>query len=361
VRTQRLRKGQERVIAGRVRPAARLASAAFLSIAAHIAALGVFGHLRPLPSPGPDDVTVVDLSGALDSDSSNIRNVAPGDPLGPHAERRPASPPSGLAEEPGPADEIQPVPPPGPLAGKDTEPAIAGSTVVAAREAQAILEGQVESLTAERTELAARLATEHERAVRLEQRLRDLEAQREAELAAVRATYERLVEALRGEIAEKEVALRDGTDRLSVSIMDRVLFPTGQAALTPAGQRVMDKVSAVLAGMGDQRVLIEGHTDNVPIGPELRERFPSNWELSTARATEVVKYLAAHGVPGENVTAAGRADTVPIASNQSEAGRRQNRRIEIILLPTEDRPSGATPASRVPSPREAPGDTTRRR
>ncbi|MCI0545796.1 MAG: OmpA family protein [Candidatus Rokubacteria bacterium] len=95
----------------------------------------------------------------------------------------------------------------------------------------------------------------------------------------------------------------------------------------------MDKVSEVLAGAGDQRILIEGHTDSVPIGPELRDRFASNWELSTARATEVVKYLAGHRLPGEILTAAGRADTAPVASNQTEAGRRQNRRIEIVLLP----------------------------
>jgi chemotaxis protein MotB len=97
----------------------------------------------------------------------------------------------------------------------------------------------------------------------------------------------------------------------------------------------------------DRRVLIEGHTDNVPIGPQLRSRFPSNWELSTARATEVVRRLIdrTHLAP-ERVQPAGRADTDPVVSNDTEDGRRRNRRIEIILLPptaSEDGPTGSPP------------------
>jgi len=84
----------------------------------------------------------------------------------------------------------------------------------------------------------------------------------------------------------------------------------------------------------DTRVLIEGHTDNVPIGLDLRTRFPSNWELSTAQATEVVRRLIQHGyIPPGQLQPAGRADTEPVASNDTEEGRRRNRRIEIILLP----------------------------
>jgi chemotaxis protein MotB len=123
-----------------------------------------------------------------------------------------------------------------------------------------------------------------------------------------------------------------------VAIADRILVPSGQAALTPAGERVIDKVGTALAGATDRRVRIEGHTDNVPIGPELRSRFPTNWELSTARATEVVRRLIDHAhMPPDRVQPAGRADTDPVTSNDTEDGRQRNRRIEIILLPPDAR------------------------
>ena len=86
----------------------------------------------------------------------------------------------------------------------------------------------------------------------------------------------------------------------------------------------------------DHRIQIEGHTDNQEIGPVLKKMFASNWELSTARATEVVKYLLTHSqLPADRLVAVGRADTVPVAANTTEEGRQQNRRIEILLLPPE--------------------------
>jgi chemotaxis protein MotB len=113
-----------------------------------------------------------------------------------------------------------------------------------------------------------------------------------------------------------------------------VLFPSGQATLTPEGEPVIDRIGAVLAAVPDSRILVEGHTDNVPIGPALQARFPSNWELSTARATEVVRRLIQQAnVAPARLRVAGRSDTEPVASNDTEDGRRRNRRIEIILLP----------------------------
>jgi len=130
-------------------------------------------------------------------------------------------------------------------------------------------------------------------------------------------------------------------EKLSVAIVDRILFPSGQATLTPEGQRLIEKVGAALAKVSDRRILIEGHTDSVPIRGTLRATFPSNWELSTARATEVVKSLIAQGkLPANRLSAVGRADTAPVASNDNEAGRMQNRRIEIILLPPEEQAGG---------------------
>lgn len=180
------------------------------------------------------------------------------------------------------------------------------------------------------------------RNARLEQAL----AARNAREAEARAAYEQLVDALRREIADKDVALEQANERLTVAIGDRVLFPSGQATLTPEGERVIDKVGTALAAVSDRRVLIEGHTDDVPIGPDLSHRFPSNWELSTARATEVVRRLVGHArVPPGRLSAVGRADTEPAASNETEDGRRRNRRIEIILLPPASSVGSDTPAS----------------
>ncbi|MGZ6078405.1 MAG: OmpA/MotB family protein, partial [Myxococcaceae bacterium] len=83
-----------------------------------------------------------------------------------------------------------------------------------------------------------------------------------------------------------------------------------------------------------QQIDVQGYTDDVPIGPELKSRFPSNWELSTARATDVVRYLASKGVDKNLMSATGFGDTHPIASNSTAEGRQKNRRIEIVVKAT---------------------------
>jgi len=207
--------------------------------------------------------------------------------------------------------------------------------------AQTALSGQLETLTVEKADVAAQLASERQRAVELERQLQEARQAQESELVGVKTAYDRLVTALQGEISQKEIALRQAKEKLVVTILDRVLFPSGQAELTPEGRRVLTKVGAVLTRVADRRVLIEGHTDNVPIGATLAARFPTNWELSTARATEVVKFLIAYGkLPAASLSAVGRAETTPVASNASEDGRMQNRRIEIIVLPPHDPSAG---------------------
>lgn len=199
------------------------------------------------------------------------------------------------------------------------------------------LQQHVTELAAGQADLAAQLAAERERAAALERRLQEQARAKEAELSGVKGAYDRLVATLKGEIAQKEVALHQVKEKLIVTILDRVLFPSGKATLTPEGRQIMQKVGAILAKVTDRRILIEGHTDNVPIGPALSQQYPTNWELSTARATEVVKYLISESkLPAHRLSAVGRADTAPVAGNDSEEGRKQNRRIEIILLPPDD-------------------------
>ena len=119
-------------------------------------------------------------------------------------------------------------------------------------------------------------------------------------------------------------------------MIDRVLFDSGRADIKPAGLKVLKQVSDVLSKIEDKQIRIEGHTDNVPISTKLQDKFKTNWELSTARATVVVRYLIDQGgVQPQGLSAVGYADTHPIANNDSEQGRSSNRRIEIVLYPKD--------------------------
>jgi chemotaxis protein MotB len=109
-----------------------------------------------------------------------------------------------------------------------------------------------------------------------------------------------------------------------------VLFDSGKTALKADGKDAIGKVAQVLTTIEDRHFLVGGHTDNVPIK---NAKFPSNWELSTARAVEVTKLLIAGGMKPQVLGAAGYAEADPVASNDTPEGKAQNRRIEIVLEP----------------------------
>jgi chemotaxis protein MotB len=116
---------------------------------------------------------------------------------------------------------------------------------------------------------------------------------------------------------------------LAIQVLtDRLLFDSGSASLQSAGLPLLNEIAALLNVDRTHPITVEGHTDNVPISSAL---YPSNWELSTARATTVVRFLIAHGVQGLRLSAAGYADLHPVASNATAAGRALNRRVEIVL------------------------------
>ncbi len=112
-----------------------------------------------------------------------------------------------------------------------------------------------------------------------------------------------------------------------------MLFDSGQTAIKPAGRDALLQVAKVLATVPGRTFQVAGHTDNVPIQ---NARFPSNWELSTARAVEVVKLLVAQGVAPGELSAAGYGEFDPVAGNDAPDGRAKNRRIEITLQPNLD-------------------------
>ena len=187
---------------------------------------------------------------------------------------------------------------------------------------------------------AARIAKEREQ-LRQEQSqlaaaLDQERAAKEEEIKRLTRTQEELSKSLQDEIAKGNITIQQVRDRLTINMVDRVLFDSGQAQVKPAGLNVLKQVSDILKTVTDKQIRIEGHTDNVPISSKLQGRFKTNWELSTARATIVVRYLIDQGsVDRQHLSAVGYADTQPLASNDSEEGRSSNRRIEIVLYPKD--------------------------
>lgn len=162
----------------------------------------------------------------------------------------------------------------------------------------------------------------------------------QAELAArklneLTETYDGLVQNLKSEIAEQSVQIKQSLGRIQIDLFDQVLFDSGSAELNAKGGAVLKKVASILGKTRGRRVLVEGHTDNQKISERLQARFPTNWELSTARAVTVVRFLEGAGVPPVLMTAAGASFHRPIADNSTAQGRSRNRRIEISLIPEE--------------------------
>jgi len=112
-------------------------------------------------------------------------------------------------------------------------------------------------------------------------------------------------------------------------LTDKLLFDSGQATLQPAGSPLLEEVATLLNVDKTHPITVEGNTDNQPIATS---QFPSNWELSTARATTVVRFLIAHGVAAGRLAAAGYAALHPVDSNATTAGRSRNRRVDIVLM-----------------------------
>ncbi|MEP6888688.1 MAG: OmpA family protein [Nitrospirales bacterium] len=168
------------------------------------------------------------------------------------------------------------------------------------------------------------------------QRLEQERAAKEAEIQQLTKTHEDLTKSLKDDIEKGNITIKQVRDQLTINMVDRVLFDSGKADIKPAGLKVLKQVGDVLKQVADKQIRIEGHTDNVPIGPKIKDRFPTNWELSTARATSVIRYLIEDsGVNRTAISAGGYADTRPGASNDSEEGRASNRRIEIVLYPKD--------------------------
>lgn len=192
--------------------------------------------------------------------------------------------------------------------------------------------------------LAADLAASRQRNADLERRIADLEKQLadcEARLAGLRGQLDQsknslakaekdLLKALQPEIKSGNVSVHQSGDQLIINLASSMLFDSGQAQLKSSGADALKRVGTVLTDFPEKSVHVAGYTDNVAIKGPLQKTFPSNKELSDARAESAAQAMRDGGV-SSNLSAAGHGDSNPVASNNTAAGRAKNRRVEVIV------------------------------
>jgi chemotaxis protein MotB len=191
------------------------------------------------------------------------------------------------------------------------------------------LEGELRSKNMEITELKTEIdGLSHEKSKAVQEK--------DKAIAQLTKTYDNLVLEMKEEIKKGEIEVTQLRDKLSLSMVEKILFDSGSADIKKEGKKVIDRVAEILKKVSDKQIRIEGHTDNKPIGVRIMKKFATNWELSAARAINVVRHLQEKGgIDAKFLSAAGYADTKPIASNDTDEGRAKNRRIEIVLIPLD--------------------------
>jgi chemotaxis protein MotB len=252
---------------------------------------------------------------------------------------------------------------------QDWEDEVAKRAVL--QEKIAAMQAEIETLTADMTSLREKirydegsLATKESELRSTRDRLSELQAlvdelskskrkleAAKAELEKKSDEYAALASSLRGEIEAGRIELMELRGRTTLQLKDKILFASGSSTLGAEGKDALRRVADALRNLHGKVIRVEGHTDNVPTGAG--GPFPSNWELSTARALAVVHALKDAGVDPTRLSGAGFAEFQPIATNDTPEGRSLNRRIEIVLVPLE----GAIAAPKAALPAAVPAKT----
>jgi chemotaxis protein MotB len=197
------------------------------------------------------------------------------------------------------------------------------------------LEKQKTALENDNNNLKQQIGSMEQSKATMEQQIGSLQQDKatlEASSQKQQQEYNSLVQGLSSEVEKGQLQVRQYQNMLSVDLAEQVFFDSGKATLKKSGQEVLKKVGETLKGYDNKIIRVVGHTDNVPVAKSLQGTFPTNWELSVARATNVVRFLQEAGVPPEHMVAAGRAEYDPVAPNDTPEGRQKNRRIEIMLI-----------------------------
>ena len=230
------------------------------------------------------------------------------------------------------------------LRKKETEAEQYRSDLQAAKARGAELQQQLDARTTRVSALEQDLARKEADLDAANSRASDLASSKQqlevakADLEKRSSEYEQLAGSLKTEIESGRVELTELRGKMTVKLKDKILFSSGSAALGKDGRAALAAVADALRNVQGKTIRVEGHTDDVPTAPAV---FATNWELSTARALAVVRFLQAAGVDPTRLAAAGYSQYQPVSANDSAEGRSLNRRIEIVLAPAE----GSSPAS----------------
>ncbi len=176
------------------------------------------------------------------------------------------------------------------------------------------LQGQVSSLEQEKSAIAA-----------------EKEALAKAS-AQTQTQYNELVSQLSDELQKGQLKVTQYQNMLTVDVAEKIFFASGSAMLKEGGKEVLRKLASALRSYADKYIRVVGHTDNVPVSKGTQATYPTNWELSAIRATNVVRFLQDAGVPPERLIISGRGEYAPVAPNDTPENKQRNRRIEIMLL-----------------------------
>jgi len=217
---------------------------------------------------------------------------------------------------------------------------------------------ELDGLRRRLAETSANLANEQaenqksrEQAAALQGQVADLETDKKKTVQQAKG----LENELRSDLESKDVTISNLKGKLTVNILDRVMFDSGEAVLKPDGQEVLQKVADLLAKHPEIKIHVIGHTDNVPIRAAARSRFASNWELSTARALAAVHFLSEQaGVDARRMGAVGYGEYRPLADNATAEGRAKNRRIAVAILSDELAGADVVPTTPVNLSTNAP-------
>ena len=199
------------------------------------------------------------------------------------------------------------------------------------------LQTSLDAVTKDKAQLEADKAA-------LDSKVKEMEAtvaQQQKVVDDAKAQYESMIGQMKSELSNGKIEIEQMRDGINVNLAQDILFKSGSANLDKAGKEILTKVAEELKS-GDSEIAIIGHADNLKIGPVLAQKYPTNWELGSARASQITRLFQEAGVPAERMYAVSAADGRPRADNSTEEGRAQNRRIEIRLRPTRvDEPAAS--------------------
>lgn len=196
------------------------------------------------------------------------------------------------------------------------------------------LKNQVKSLTGQKKDLTKTVADMEAENNKLKENISQV-TKKTQEVEKASNTYQELLKEMKSEIAQGQITIKELKGKLTMDVVNKILFASGEAKVKKEGHEVLDRVVEILKNVKDKNIRIEGHTDNVKITSRLAKSYPTNWELSSARAINVSKYLQQQGIDPTILSATAFGEYQPVADNATPEGRAKNRRIAIILLPKD--------------------------